>query len=65
MPGSRHHQKHTLYLDPGSLDTLREIYPKHTASEIVRHILSEHVKALYETVKSPRPDIDLGEADES
>ena len=65
MPGSRQHQKHTLYLEPGSLDTLREIYPKHTASEIVRHILSEHISTLYEKVESARPDIDLGASDEN
>ena len=65
MPGSRFHTKHTLYLDPGSLDILREIYPKHTASEILRHIIKTHIDTLYvEMVKTPRPEINL-EVDDS
>ena len=56
MPGSKGHTKHTVWLDPDHFQTLKEMYPGHNVSAIIRLILDGHIEASgVERVPTPTP----------
>lgn len=55
MPGSKDHNRHTIWLDPEHFPILQEMYPGHSVSAIIRLILDEHIAMYRPKTETPIP----------
>lgn len=51
--------RHNICLFEGDLDKLKDLYPEHGASLIIRTLVRKHIKKVEDRVDERVPDVDV------